>query len=410
VAGATLTTLSNILKDFYLGPVQEQLNSEVLLMQLLDVETENLEGNQAVIPLHTSRSGGLGSRGELETLPTAGNQAYAKAVYDLKYHYARIQVSGQAISKTKSNAGAFLQAMKSELDYIKNDIAIDQVRQMYGDGSGQVAQCGSSGPSTTVTLGSAEPIVKGFLYIGMLVDLGTAASPSSLASNDTISAVNTATPSVTISTSVTVTSSNYFTRAKNVLAGPVVKEVDAGLQKILATAANTLGGINAASAGNEYWDNLRDTTGGAISLSVLLQAYNRVSVGGSNVARIKGVTDQGLARRLFETADFKSLVNFVNTQDFKAGFKGLQFSAGGANIELAVDRHAPWGKVFFVNLDDIRVFSPADWDFLAKDGLSVKWVDSLDAFQSILFRYLNMGASRRNRSMVVSGLTDTNGI
>jgi hypothetical protein len=35
MAGATLTTLSNIMKNFYLGPVVSQLNNEILVHQLL---------------------------------------------------------------------------------------------------------------------------------------------------------------------------------------------------------------------------------------------------------------------------------------------------------------------------------------------------------------------------------------
>jgi hypothetical protein len=77
MAGATLTTLSNIMKNFYLGPVQTQFNNEILVNQLLGVSSENLVGLQAVLPLHTSRTGGIGSRGELETLPAAGNQSYS---------------------------------------------------------------------------------------------------------------------------------------------------------------------------------------------------------------------------------------------------------------------------------------------------------------------------------------------
>jgi hypothetical protein len=125
-----------------------------------------------------------------------------------------------------------------------------------------------------VTLASSEQLRKGFLHIGMVIDVGTAANPVSLVdslgadagANSTISAYNLATPSITIGKSITVTGANFVFRSGNVVAGPVVKEMDTGLQKVLANSANSLGGINAASAGNEYWDNQRDTAGSAISL------------------------------------------------------------------------------------------------------------------------------------------------
>lgn len=420
--GATLSTISNVLKNFYLGPVRDQLNSKVLALQLLQVDTENLEGLQAVLPLHTSRSAGVGARAELGTLPSAGNQVYAQAIYDLKYHYGRVQVSGQAIAKSASDAGSFLRAMRAELDYIKDDLAIDFARQVYGDGTGQVAQCGSSGPSTTVTLASAEQIKKGFLYIGMLVDVGTAAAPSSLAAASPISAVAAATPSITIGTSVTVTGANFVFRAGNVTAGPVVNEMDAGLQKILATSANSLGGINAASAGNEYWANIADTTGGAITLlgatAPLLVNVNRAMSAGAD--DLIAVTTPGIVRRLFASNDFTNAgggvtgnVRFVNTKQYNGGYSTLTFDTGGGPITLASDRHAPWGKVFIIDRNHIKVFSPGDWDFMQRDGLTIHSMGvgagAVDAYEATLFRYANMGSDRRNSSVVVSGVTDTDG-
>src|SRR5690242_8451969 len=139
MAGATLSTLSNIMKNFYLGPVVNQLNNEILVHQLLGESSENLTGLAAKLPLHTTRTSGVGARGELETLPAAGNQGYSQASFDLAYHYGRAQVSGQSIHKTSNEAGAFLQAMKSELDGLRDDLALDFARQVYGTGDGVIA-------------------------------------------------------------------------------------------------------------------------------------------------------------------------------------------------------------------------------------------------------------------------------
>jgi hypothetical protein len=422
--GATLASISNVLKNFYLGPVRDQLNSKVLALQLLQVSTENLEGLQAVLPLHTSRSAGVGARGELVTLPTAGNQVFAQATYDLKYHYGRVQVSGQAIAKSASDAGSFLRAMKAELNMIKDDIAVDFARQVYGDGTGTIVLCGASGPSQTVTIASAEPIKKGFLYIGMTVDINTVATGAPVAngSNVSITAVNPATPSITVSGAGlgAVTSANGVARAGNVVNGPVVYEMDAGLQKILSTAANSVGGINAASAGNEYWDNIRQSVGGAISLTTdttgLLAVLNQcISAGADDLI---SVTTPGVVRRLFKSTDFagsgsSANVRFVNTKQFAGGFSTISFDTGDGPVTLASDRHAPWGKAFLIDRDHIKLFSPADWDFIQRDGLTIRSMavgaSAVDAYEAALYRYANLGTDRRNSSAVMSGITDTDG-
>jgi hypothetical protein len=412
--GATLTTISNVLKNFYLGPVREQINSKVLAMQILQVQTENLEGLQAVLPLHVSRSSGVFARVENETLGAAGNQVYAQAVYNLKYLYGRVNVSGPAIAKSASDAGSFLRAMKSELDFIKDDIAVDFARQVYGDGTGQVAQCGTSGPSTTVTLASSEPLRKGFLHIGMVIDIGTAADPDTLAADAVISAYSLATPSITTGASVTVTGANFIYRANNVdRTTGVPKEMDTGLQKILATAANSVGGINAASAGNEYWDNQRDTAGTAIGLNRLMTIYNVCVAAGAGGDAIC-VTTPGLVRQLFASADFggsapNGNVRFVNTKQFAGGFSSVSFDTGGGPVELASDRHAPFGKVYIIDKGHVKLFSPADWDFLQRDGLTIRLVANTDAYEAILFRYANMGTDRRNSSAVMTCSGDTTG-
>jgi hypothetical protein len=414
MAGATLSTLSNIMKNFYLGPVQSQFNNEILVNQLLGVSSENLVGLQAVLPLHSARTGSVGSRGELETLPAAGNQGYSQAVYDLAYHYGRAQVSGQAIHKTSSSAGAFLQAMKSELDGLRDDLALGFARQIYGAGDGVVATTAVNTGVTVLNLQSSEAIIKGFLYINQVIDLGTLANPQVNAAARTITDVDPAANGG--NGTITISGANVTTAAGDKIfvqgnAGPsttyALREMPAGLLKIVSTAANTVGGINAASAGTKFWDNLRDTTGGAISLSSLMQNWNKAYMAGAKQGNVVAITTPGIVRRLFETSDFKALIQFVNTNEFKGGFSEVSFAANGTPIKLYPDRHAPYGNVLILDKGHVRMFSPMDWSFLDKDGLTVRWVPDTDAYQTALFRYASLGVDRRNTSVLISGLTDT---
>lgn len=405
--GAVLSVLTDVLKNMYLGTVNEQLNNEVLVTQILQLDSKHvdLEGLQAVIALHTGRSSGIGSRAELDNLPATGNQAYKKAVYDLKYHYAVIQVSGQALQKTKSNVGAFLRAYESELSGIKNDVAIDFARQIYGDGTGVIGTTSGSGAGATViTLTSNEPIVKGFLYPGMVIDIGTVANPTASAAAVTIQDVSDSASTITLTANATWANADKISRAGNNAASST-KEMDAGLQALVNTSNGVIGGLDSSTL--SIWQNQADTSGGAIALTNLMQNFNKVSNKGVKANQLVTLTTPGLARRLFETSDFKANVRFVNSENLGAGFEQLSFSAGAGKLTLTTDRLAPFGKVFMVPTENFRMFTPGEWDFLAKDGQAVKWVQNKDAFQSILYRYANMGTNRRNNSLVYSGLTDT---
>lgn len=404
MAGANLTTLSNILKEFYLPPVTEQLNNEVLMLQRLEARDQELFGNAAIVPLHKTRSGGIGPAPEDGALPTAGNQGYARASFDLKYLYGRVRVTGPAMAKTASEAGAFLQALKGELDGIRNDLKKDLARQVYADGSAKIATCGTTTASTTVVLAAAdaEQIRKGHLHIGMVVDIGTSADADSIAAARSITDVNASTPSIVISGAAVTTSSSHFVSragARSATDGTSY-EVD-GLAKLVSSAANTVGGIDASAAGNSWWDNLRDSTGGAITQDALVQAFNRVRIAGGDTSLMVG--SFGLQRTLYNT--FTNSVRFVNTQEFKGGFTAIDIMGK----PFVADVDAPFGKIFLLDEKFIKVFSPRDWHFLDEDGHVLKWVTGYDAWEAVLARYLNLGISRRNVQMILTGLTDSTG-
>jgi hypothetical protein len=242
----------------------------------------------------------------------------------------------------------------------------------------------------------------------MLVDIGTAADPNTLVAGEAILDVDVVAKTILVTTAITTTTANFVYRSANTLAtdATVVYEMD-GLQKIYPTAVNTHGGLNAASAGLKFWDNQRTSIGGAVDLSKLMIDANKVYNQGSKADSLVCLTSMGIARRLFETADFKTNVRFVNSEQMRGGFESISFASGAGRINMVTDRLAPWGKVFFIPKTAVSIFSPADWDFLARDGQAVKWVQDKDAFQSVLFRYANLGASRRNNGLVEYGVTDT---
>lgn len=238
----------------------------------------------------------------------------------------------------------------------------------------------------------------------MRVDVGTLANPR--ASSDSNSIVSVSGTTVVFGSSFTSVNGDFISREDNNAASSVSKEIT-GLQQLIATSANTVGGIDASLAANAHWDNLRTNIGGAVSLSKLMEDSNRVNAKGARSDEVSVMTTPGITRRLFETADFKNAVRFVDSKRLKGGFESLSFSAGAGNYELVADRLHPWGKIHFVHKKHIKVFSPGGWDFLSRDGLTIRWVSDKDAFQAVLFRYLNLGTGRRNTSLVQYGVTDS---
>lgn len=400
------TTLDPILKEFYIPPVVEQLNNEVLIFQLLDASDEELVGRRAIVPVHSRRSGGIGARAEYGTLPIASAQGYANAIYQLKYLYGRAQISGPGVELSSDPRGAFLQAFKAELDFLRNDLTIDLARQVYGDGTGAVVAFATQSANTVLVLTTAEPLRKGFCYINQVLDIGTSANGSVINAADTVTDVNVSTPSITVATITSggLTSGTHFGYvAGNVSTAGVVNEIDNGLGKLVSsTSGLTVGTINSGGAGNSYWDNLRDTTGGALSLDNVQKNINQVKVNGGQIGVM--LSTLGIQRQAFNL--LQSQVRYVTEPTkLSGGYEAL--NVGG--YDLVGDRLAPFGQLKMLDKRFIKIFSNRDWHFLDQDGLSTRWVADQDAWQAALARYINLGVSRRNTHLVMSGLTDTTG-
>lgn len=434
MAGGTLTTVDNILKEYYLGPVQEQLNNEVLLVQRLEARSEDLVGRVAIVPLHTGRSGGIGAVSESAALPSAGNQTYAKAQYDLKYLYGRVQVTGPSMAKTKSDVGSFLQILKAELDGIRADLSKDLARQTYGTGDAIIAVgdgtaitgSGTFAAPYVVMLTDWEPLKKGQIYAGSILDgvtyssgtptiaaVGWTVKSTSLvgAASSTISVYG-GTGTVAINQSWTRTGATTTGFNKNALAGRS-NEVD-GLRRIITTTApssstvgnagyQTLGQIDANA--DQYWDNQRTAVGGALTLQAMQTMANTVRTKGGQTSMI--ITSLGVMR------EFYRLLTFVNgsstpvydvsdgTMDFKAGFNSVSYNG----VPVVGDIDAPFGNMYFIDESTLKVFSDQDWHFLDADGQTLRQVIGYDAYEAIMTRYMNLGATNRTKNGVLSGIT-----
>jgi hypothetical protein len=456
---ANLSTLSTILKEYYLGPVAEQLNNEVLLLSRLESRSEELVGKRAYVPLHWGRSTGVGARGESQQLPTAGSQQYDKAVFDLKYLYGRVEVTGPSMAKTKNEAGAFLQALKSELDGVRNDLKKDLARQVYGNGSGAVAgvdilatASSSAGTvngvaysyTTVVTLDSKEPIRKGQLYPGMRVDVRTSAGATVANGQNSadgtttvcvIVSVDLANTQITLGTTAAITAESTGSTKILVRAGlaaytaaegntySLSDEID-GLQRIVADSATALGGITPTGSAT-WWDNQRVALGSVtdqrqgnadpISISAATSSgtfgYQNLTFGqvqqGLNLARIAGgsptsiVTSLGVQREFYTL--FQTQVQYIDPKslEYSQGFKTLSYNG----MPVIADIDAPYGKMYILDESTLKVFSDQDWHFLDADGLTLRQVTGYDKFEAIMARYMNLGATRRNNQVVITGIS-----
>ena len=152
----TLQTLTPLLKEIYENGVKDMLNNETTAwsrIQSTSAGTTSTAGGKYVsFALHTRRNNGIGSRNEMEPLPSPGRQGYARAFIPMRYHYASVGITGQAIELANTDPQAFASSLKEETTRIKDDISKERNRQFFGDGLGTRGVVSGAPTGTTFLL------------------------------------------------------------------------------------------------------------------------------------------------------------------------------------------------------------------------------------------------------------------
>jgi hypothetical protein len=119
---ASISSLTAILKDFYLGPIAEQLNQEILVYELFEKATVDWSGKQVVIPVHVARNSGVAAVADDGTLPTAGSQDFEQLLVTARFVYGRFAVTGPAMASAKSGPNAFISYIDAEMNKLVLDV------------------------------------------------------------------------------------------------------------------------------------------------------------------------------------------------------------------------------------------------------------------------------------------------
>lgn len=123
MAIADLSTFDSILKEFYLGPIQEQLNNEIMVLQMFQKATVDWNGKIAVMPVHLGRNSGVNWADESGTLPDAGSQTYQDMRILSQFLYGRFEVTGPAMAAAgKGGTNSFVGWMDSEMNRLVDDV------------------------------------------------------------------------------------------------------------------------------------------------------------------------------------------------------------------------------------------------------------------------------------------------
>ena len=388
---ATLTTLSEILKTFYLPPIRSQLNDATVLLSQVASGKDQVSGQDVVTPLMYGFSQGVGARAEDATLPSAKRALHKQSLTQLKANYGRIQLSGHVIRATRDDRGAFVRAISSEIQNMVTGIKNDYNRQCFGDGTGAIATVsGAHTTSTTLTVTDAQ-----YLREEMPVYIPDATAPSDDAV--TLTNINDSANTATADDGITAANGSLIYRGESSTSTSKDNEI-MGLKGI---ASNTVTLQNLAPATYLWWKpasiNSSTTT---LTFDTMQTLWTAVEKKAGNVDLI--VTDytqrDNYAALMSSQGDGR---RWVNVMDLAGGFKGIEYNG----IPIVPDKDCPTGYMFFLDTSVLSFQEKADWEWMDMDGSIWNRVLNKEAYEATILKESNLVTGARNRCAAFTALT-----
>lgn len=413
--GLDLTAFDDILKIDYLGPVRDQLNNSSVTISMLEKRLEDFQGKQLYLPLHTGRNFSIGSRAEDVQLPggtSQGSQIYDNAVYTTSYQYGRIRVTGPTIKSSRNNKGAFIRAVDSEMRGVTRDLRQSINRQVLRIGDGELtAISAGSGPAVTITVNTTK-----YLQVGMVIDIINTTTGAVVSDSNTVAVINSPT-SVDLGVAVTVTT------AESLVLEDTYGDDIWGLETIVSTAnpasfeagnqgnPSLLGGIDRTT--NAFWQaSVTSHTGtfggaGGNALDQLQLTIDTADI--ATDSDIGLMITSHLIKRSYASV-LESLRRYPPGGEItlSSGYKALEFNGmplvADKDMETLSDGTAG-ERIYLLDMSTLWIAHMGDWDWMQEDGAILNRIPGRDAYEAILFRYMNLVTDQPNANAALIAIS-----
>lgn len=415
---ATLATLDQALKVWYLPTMQRLLNTSTILMSRIqkDTTTQNPDGKSFTVAIHSAQNdlAGVGIS-EMGDLPVDGNQGVINAIVQNKYHYTQIKFSGPVIRASRTNVGAFVKAA----DFETRQALVDMKRRfnalMNGDGTGALAYwTGADDVSgTVIDDNQGYPfyhLLKGQTNRTQLVD-----------ASDHTTLLNTGTLVVTVGTDVaTGTNITWATGSISGSAdGDYLMQLGAEPGRQLMGITGIISNANPVNAGGLLPNGLH-------GLAVGTQPNWASQIIGSEATR-RDISTTDIQRLLTDitinSAADESMVSFflshpytrnkfvelmlnergyVNEMTLDGGFDAVLYN----RKPIVADPQARRGRLNAIVPEALSIFRTSDFEWMEEDGAVLARVSGKDAYNAILFHYGDLACLVRNQLGAIVGIND----
>ena len=413
----TVTLFTPVLRNIYQNEIRYQLNDLALFKKVRKQRRDDLklEGNGFIVGLHSGRNyGGVMSTGESGLLGAAGQQAVDQLIIPFRDIKGRFGITLEAIKASETSKGATISALELERNRLMEDLERQSNRQFWGFGQGNLATISAGASSTTQTVkdpggvaGTVNPAR--FIQPGSVVAFHTGATLNAVR---TVSTVNQSAGTFVLTATVATTTNDL------VIAGSTdgtnnnssyLKEC-MGLLGIVdsSTYLATIFGLTRST--KPFFQSGVATSVGALSEDFLYRKIHDqwVLVSGQKISDFFCGPDI-----LREYIKLTQPDRRYMGADLRKPDAGVQNAGGESDLTfcgypLTVDKDAPYGTLFGVNLDRIFVayMDEGSWEEFG-GGEVTRFVANKTDYEAVFVRYLNMYSDRGNGHFRLDSITST---
>ncbi len=394
----SITSGAAELKNFYQGPLVDQLNEDTPIYRGADKSKLAWSGLQVIRPLKVRRNQGIGATSDGGPLPNIGRQTTIQAQIQAKYNYLRFGITGPMIKASQNDIGSFVRSAAYELQEGYKDLQVDVNRQMSWNGNGTLARTNTAAiASTSVVLKGREDGEAALLFVDIdgtydiyngstLVQAGVSVSAITSGNASSTTATLTVSPAVTTSVGDVWVRQNSF--------GYEIQGLLTQLDGLTTTVFNIDRATYISTQGNSV-----DLNGGQLTLDYMQQGYNEGMRRGA--AKYSAIYSNFDTLRMYQkllTPDKR----FNNTVKGDGGFAEKdKFFLDFNGIPVVADQACP-KRLFFLPMDVIEKMVLAEMEFADETGSMYLAQVGTDALESRVRFFANLFNSKASASAVLT--------
>ena len=390
----SIANLNAILQNDYLPGFKSQLNEELsYFYKLMEKNTSPSMGANETFLVTFGRSGGIGSRTELGTLPTAAAASRLQINVVPKNLYARISLSDRLI-KSSATGASFVNALDLEMKEMFRDAKDNLNRQMFGDGTGTLALCTAVAAidATVIAVDNTRYFAEGMVIDTIDVQANPIAAENT---GHTITAIDEANSTITVTPKLTAATA---VNDAICISGSYGLEIT-GLDAIM-TPNNTIYGVNRATS---TWFNpgAINANGVALDDETMEQAIQRVDLKSGKKPEV--ILAGYRAYRVLKNY----LAQFQRYSEIETRYDAGHITMSYNGIPVEQDKYQGDTTMDFLNIaDTFELLSIGElFDWMDMDGAILKPVANTAAYEAILTNYAEIMCKQPGANTRITNIT-----